>query len=42
MCGMIDEVILPEETREKIISAFESLENKKVEMLPKKHGNISL
>ena len=42
MCGMIDEVILPEETREKIISAFESLESKKVIALPKKHGNISL
>lgn len=42
MCGMIDEVILPEETREKIIAAFNSLENKKVEVLPKKHGNISL
>lgn len=42
MCGMIDEVILPEETREKIIAAFESLENKKADLLPKKHGNISL
>lgn len=42
MCGMVDEVILPEETRDKIISAFESLEDKKVELLPKKHGNISL
>ncbi len=42
MCGMIDEVILPEETREKIIVAFNSLENKKAEALPKKHGNISL
>ena len=42
MCGMIDEVILPEETREKIIAAFDSLEDKKVEILPKKHGNISL
>lgn len=41
-CGMIDEVILPEETREKIIAAFNSLEDKKVESLPKKHGNISL
>ena len=42
MCGMIDEVILPEETREKIIAAFDSLEDKKIEILPKKHGNISL
>lgn len=42
MCGMIDEVILPEETRDKIIAAFDSLEDKKIEILPKKHGNISL
>ena len=42
MCGMIDEVILPEETRDKIIAAFDSLEDKKVEILQKKHGNISL
>lgn len=41
-CGMIDEVILPEETREKIIAAFGSLENKTVEVLSKKHGNITL
>ena len=42
MCGMIDEVILPEETRQKIITAFDSLEDKEVKILPKKHGNISL
>lgn len=42
MCGMIDEVILPEETRDKIIAAFDSLEDKKVEIIHKKHGNISL
>ena len=41
-CGMIDEVILPEETREKIITAFNSLSDKKQSFLPKKHGNISL
>ncbi len=41
-CGMIDEVILPEETRQKIIAAFNSLENKQAEVLPKKHGNITL
>ncbi len=40
--GYIDEVILPEKTREKLIRAFEMLENK-VETLPrKKHGNIPL
>lgn len=42
MCGMIDEVVLPEETRQKLVAAFNSLENKKVKVLPKKHGNISL
>ncbi|MBL4862427.1 MAG: acyl-CoA carboxylase subunit beta [Crocinitomicaceae bacterium] len=40
--GIIDDVILPEETRAKIISGFKMLENK-VDTLPKKkHGNIPL
>jgi len=40
--GIIDEVILPEETRAKLIVGFKMLENK-VESLPKKkHGNIPL
>ena len=40
--GYIDEVIFPEQTREKLIRAFQMLENK-VESLPrKKHGNIPL
>lgn len=40
--GFIDEVILPEETRIKLIKAFKMLENK-VDNLPrKKHGNIPL
>jgi len=40
--GYIDEVIKPEQTREKLIAAFKMLENK-VEQLPrKKHGNIPL
>lgn len=40
--GFIDEVILPAQTREKLISAFAMLENK-VDKLPrKKHGNIPL
>jgi propionyl-CoA carboxylase beta chain len=40
--GYIDEVIMPEETRKKLISSFEMLENK-VDKLPrKKHGNIPL
>ena len=40
--GYIDEVIVPEETRLKLIRAYNMLENK-VEKLPrKKHGNIPL
>lgn len=40
--GYIDEVIKPENTREKLIRAFKMLENK-VDTLPKKkHGNIPL
>ena len=40
--GYIDEVILPENTRKKLISAFKIVENK-VDQLPrKKHGNIPL
>lgn len=40
--GFIDEVILPEETRAKLISAFKMLENKVADMPRKKHGNIPL
>lgn len=40
--GYIDEIIKPEQTRERIIRGFKMLENK-VEKLPKKkHGNIPL
>jgi len=40
--GFVDEVIFPSETRQKLIFALKSLENKK-EFLPvKKHGNIPL
>ncbi|MDH5599022.1 MAG: acyl-CoA carboxylase subunit beta [Cyclobacteriaceae bacterium] len=40
--GYIDEVIMPSETRKKLIRAFDMLENK-VDVLPKKkHGNIPL
>lgn len=40
--GYIDEVIRPDQTREKLIKAFKMLENK-VDVLPKKkHGNIPL
>jgi propionyl-CoA carboxylase beta chain len=40
--GIIDDVILPEETRSRVVAAFAMLE-KKAEVLPKKkHGNIPL
>lgn len=40
--GFIDEVILPENTRRKLLKTFAMLENKKVETPWKKHGNIPL
>jgi len=40
--GYIDEVILPENTREKLIRAFKMLENKVDKLPKKKHGNIPL
>lgn len=40
--GFIDEVILPKETRRKLIKAFSMLENKQVTSPKRKHGNIPL
>ena len=40
--GYVDEVILPEETRTKIVSAFQMLKTKKRILPQKKHGNIPL
>jgi len=40
--GFIDEVILPEETRRKLLKAFSMLENKVVDAPKRKHGNIPL
>jgi propionyl-CoA carboxylase beta chain len=40
--GYIDEVIYPEQTRMKLIRAFEMLENKVATLPRKKHGNIPL
>lgn len=40
--GFIDEVILPKNTRRKLIKAFEILENKEVIRPDRKHGNIPL
>ena len=40
--GYIDEVIYPEETRQKVIGALEMLSQKRDTNPPKKHGNIQL
>jgi propionyl-CoA carboxylase beta chain len=40
--GFVDEVILPEVAREKLIKGFKMLENKVAEMPARKHGNIPL
>lgn len=40
--GFVDEVIFPEETRQKLIMAYDMLENKVRNLPRKKHGNIPL
>lgn len=40
--GFIDEVILPKDTRKKLIKAFKMLENKVAKLPRKKHGNLPL
>ena len=40
--GYVDEVILPEETRSKIVNAFRMLAAKERDLPYKKHGNIPL
>ncbi len=40
--GFVDEVIMPHQTREKLITAFEMLQNKVDKLPKKKHGNIPL
>jgi len=40
--GYVDEIIYPEDTRKKLISALKMLENKRDSIPPKKHGNIPL
>ena len=40
--GYVDEVILPEQTRERLIRGFKMLENKVDNLPKKKHGNIPL
>ncbi len=40
--GYLDDVILPRETRQRLISSFDSLRGKRDSAMPKKHGNIPL
>lgn len=40
--GYVDEVIMPDQTRQKLIRAFAMLENKVATLPKKKHGNIPL
>ncbi len=40
--GFIDEVIVPKDTRKKLIKAFSMFENKNIKLPKKKHGNIPL
>jgi propionyl-CoA carboxylase beta chain len=40
--GYVDDVIRPKDTRRILCEAFASLENKRTENPPKKHGNIPL
>lgn len=40
--GYVNEVIKPEETRERLLASLKSLKNKKVAPIKKKHGNIPL
>ncbi len=40
--GFVDEVILPQNTRRKLLKAFSMLEDKKIDLPKRKHGNIPL
>lgn len=40
--GYVNEVIKPEETRERLLKSLKTLKSKSVEAIPKKHGNIPL
>lgn len=40
--GYVNEVIKPEESRDKILTALKALKTKKIDMPKKKHGNIPL
>ncbi len=40
--GHVDEILIPSETRPRLISSLELLKDKRVESRPKKHGNMPL
>ena len=40
--GYVDSVMKPEQTRPRVIRAFEMLRTKRLERPPRKHGNIPL
>ena len=40
--GYIDEIIMPADTRPRLIRALDMLQNKREKNPPKKHGNIPL
>lgn len=40
--GFIDEVVIPKDTRRKLIKAFAMLQDKKIDLPKRKHGNIPL
>ena len=40
--GYVDEIILPSQTRRKLIAGLRTLETKKDSNPPKKHGNLPL
>ena len=40
--GFVTEVIKPDETRKRLVTALKMLKNKQVDPVPKKHGNIPL
>jgi len=40
--GLVDDVIEPAQTRQRLVSAFDLLESKRDSLPAKKHGNIPL
>ncbi|MCX5833798.1 MAG: methylmalonyl-CoA carboxyltransferase, partial [Deltaproteobacteria bacterium] len=40
--GFIEEIIVPRDTRKRVVRIFEAYKDKKQDRLPKKHNNIPL